>query len=56
MGYIKQGKFIAYFIRMDDEFEKDFHRLLSIGRRTKSKWIKKKLAKRADVLVSVRPE
>lgn len=51
MGYLAEGLDLAYFVRLEDDVE--FLRLFRIGKRTKSKRIKKKIAKRIDSLVSI---
>lgn len=53
MGYLQQGKEGAYFIRMTDDIDKEFYRLVSIGRRTNKKRVKRKIAKRIDALIPV---
>lgn len=40
-----------YYISMDEKSDKEFHRLLSIGVRTKKKRIKKKALKRIQTFL-----
>lgn len=53
MGYLAQGKPMAFFIRFDDEQLPELNRLLSIGYRTKKNRIRKKIGKRIDAMVEV---
>lgn len=53
MGYLSQGRLLAFFIRLSDEDEREMMRLQSIGRRTKNKRIRNKIFKRIDRLVQV---
>lgn len=50
-SYLMSGKPLAYFIRMTDDTDREFHRLYYIFKRTKSKRSKTKLAKRIDTLI-----
>ncbi len=50
--YLSQGRWLAFFIRLSDEDEREMMRLQSIGRRTKSKRIRKKIFKRIDKLIT----
>jgi hypothetical protein len=51
-GYLSQGRWLAFYIRLSDEGEKEMMRLQSIGQNTKSKRIKKKIFKRIDRLIT----
>jgi hypothetical protein len=53
MGYLAQGNHIAFFIRISDKKEIEAMRLYSTFKRTKSKRVKKKIAKRIDSMVKV---
>ncbi|MCA1029302.1 hypothetical protein LCM23_25145 [Cytobacillus kochii] len=53
MGYLADGKPIAFFIRLSDDDLIKAQRLLYIIKRTNNKRIKKKLAKRIDNMVKV---
>lgn len=50
-NYLRQGKIPAFFVHLNGEPENEFNRLYYIFKRTKSKRIKRKIAKRIDALV-----
>lgn len=53
VGYLAEGKVGAFFIRVNDEQEKEMLRLHKIGTHTRKKRIKKKIAKRIDSMIPV---
>lgn len=53
MGYLKQDKAPAFFIRLTDEQVPEVNRLMGIFRHTKKRRIKNKIANRVDSMVKV---
>jgi hypothetical protein len=55
MGYLANGNVNAFFVWLSEEDEAEVMRLHAIGKRTKKKRIKRKIAKRIDTFVPIAP-